>query len=1017
MKIARASISNPLITWLLILACLFGGIWGYATVGRLEDPAFTIKQAVVTTQYPGASAEQVAREVSEPLESVIQQMAEVDTITSTNKPGVSRISVELDTTVPADALPQLWDQLRNKVSDEAARLPDGVRPPIVNDGFGDVYGIYFAVTAPGFTDAEKHELATYLRRELLTVDGVADITLAGLPEETIYVIPDMAILANLGISPEAIIGQVQSASSVARAGSAETGDLRIGFDMPEGTDSVRALAELTVTAGDQVIRLTDIARVERGRDTTPLQMIRHNGQEAFTLAVAGDASRNIVDIGNHVDAKVAEMSADLPVGVDLHPIYRQHEVVDEASNSFLINLAASVAIVVAVLALFMGWRAAVVVGVTLLLTVVGTIFFMSLFSIEMERISLGALIIAMGMLVDNAIVVAEGMQLKMLSGRSSRDAADEAANRVQIPLLGATVIGIMAFSGIGLSQDSTGEFMFSLFAVIGISLLLSWLLALTVTPLLAHYVFRRAEEDGSEAYGGRLFRAYGAILRRAIRLRWLVIAGLVVMTGACFWGFGKVENQFFPDSDTPLFYVHYKLPQGTSMDAVGADLAVAEDWLLEQDDVSAVSTFLGGGATRFMLTYSPEQMMPSYGHLIVRMTDVSLIPALRDRLEAFAAEELPNGEFRTQQLAFGPNSGAPVELRLSGNDPVVLRELSERMTDIITEADPTLLNLRTDWREWEPTMVPLYAADRAGNAGISRADVAQAILIETEGVTVAQYREQDRQIPVVVRSRGTGAPVNVMNQVIWSDAASGYVPLAQVIDGIEIEPRNTMIHRRNRVPTLTIQAEVPEGGTASEAMSRIRGAVEAVDLPAGYNMEWGGEYESSSEAQAGLGTKLPLSFLAMVLISVLLFGKLRQPLIIWLLVPMALNGAVIGLLVTGLPFSFTALLGLLSLSGMLIKNGIVLIEEIDLTRETGLPFDDAVVEASVSRLRPVFLAAATTILGMAPLLGDSFFASMSVTIMGGLAFATVLTMIAAPLLYVMLMRRERKADKASALPA
>ncbi|WP_172294457.1 efflux RND transporter permease subunit [Pseudoruegeria sp. HB172150] len=1014
MRIARASIDKALLTWILIVCLLGGGLWGYATVGRLEDPAFTIKQAVVTTSYPGASAEQVAREVSEPLESAIQQMGEVDKITSSNRPGVSRITVELASTVPAKDIPAIWEELRNKVEAAAAGLPDAVRDPRVDDGFGDVYGIFMAVTAEGFTDLEVHEVATWLRRELLAVHGVADISLAGLPEEVITVIPDMGILSNLGVSPDTIINQLQTATSVTTAGSVREGDLRIGIDFPEGTDGLQALSELTITVGDRVLRLTDIAQVNRSRDEVPRQLIRHNGVPAFTIGIAGIATQNIVDIGDRVDARLAELRADLPAGVELYPIYQQHIVVDEASTDFLVNLAASVAIVIAVLGLFMGWRAAIVVGATLLLTVVGTIFFMAIFGIEMQRISLGALIIAMGMLVDNAIVVAEGMQLKMLAGRSSRDAADDAANRVQIPLLGATVIAIMAFSGIGLSQDSTGEFMFSLFAVILISLTLSWLLALTVTPLLAHYVFKR-DQRADESYDGLVFRAFALVLRGAIRLRWLVVVALVGTTAACFWGFTKVENQLFPVSDTPLLYAHYKLRQGSDIHSVSADLRQLEDWLMARDEVQSVDAFVGAGATRFMLTYSSEESTASYGHLIIRAADLEDMPDLRRALESFASEELQQGEFRTQQLAFGRNSGAPIEIRISGRDPVELRRIAEQMEEILRGAGEALHTIRTDWRDLEPTYVPHYAADRAGIAGLTRADVATAIQMETTGRTVAQYRQGDRLIPVVLRSRADGEPTEVMDTLVWSSLASEYVPVAEMLDGIEVEPRSTLIKRLNRVPTLTIQADIPQDITASTALALIKDEIEALDLPAGYSMAWGGEFESSGNAVGGLGAKLPMTFLAMILISVLLFGALRQPLIIWLLVPMAVNGAVIGLLGTGLPFSFTALLGLLSLSGMLIKNGIVLIEEIDLTRAAGVPFDRAVVEASSSRLRPVFLAAATTILGMAPLLGDSFFESMAVTIMGGLAFATLLTMIAAPVLYVIFFRRSAEKDARAAV--
>lgn len=1011
MNIARRSIDSALLIWLLILSCIFGGWWGYANIGRLEDPSFTIKAAVVTTTYPGASAVQVAQEVTEPLESAIQQMAEVDTLTSTNMPGYSRISVDIVSSYPGSELSQLWDVLRRRVSDASGGLPEGANAPVVNDGFGDVYGLYFAVTAPGFSDADIHEIGTFLRRELLTIDGVADVLLAGLPEEAIFVQPDMPIVSNLGISPDAIVGQVQSATRVVETGSLRSGDGRLAFDMPEGTDSLAALAELTITIGDQVLHLTDIADVSRGRVEAPRQIIRFNGEEAFTLGVAGISSQNIVTTGERVDMRLAELVEELPHGVDVHPIYRQHEIVDRASTDFVWNLAASVAIVVVVLAIFMGLRAAIVVGATLLLTVVGTFFFMGIFAIEMERISLGALIIAMGMLVDNAIVVAEGMQVKMLAGRSSRDAADEAVGRVQIPLLGATVIGIMAFSGIGLSPDSTGEFLFSLFAVVGISLLLSWVLALTVTPLLAHYFFRRGDGDGSEQYSGPIFRGYARMLRLAIRARWVVIAGLLGTTIFCFWAFGQVESQFFPYSNTPQFYAHYTLPRGTDIATVAEHMERAEQWLLARDDVASVSTFLGSGATRFMLTYSAHEPMPNYGHFIIRTRDVSQIPTLRVELREYAAEVMPEGELRTERPAFGPGGGAAIEARLSGPDPAVLRGLAHEVDAAMATSSSDVVDLRTDWREWEPVLVPQYATRRAQAAGLTRADVAEAILMGSEGVAIAVYRERDRQIPIVIRGRHASDAINVLNQIVWSDAAGGYLPMGQVIDGIAVEPRNTLVYRRDRIPTLTVAADVPPGMNASEVFGQMRSVIEAIPLPHGYELAWGGEYENSQQAQSSLGQRLPLSFLAMLLISILLFGALRQPLIIWLLVPMAVNGVTIGLLGTGLPFSFTALLGLLSLSGMLIKNGIVLIEEIDLMRDEGMPLTSAVVEASTSRLRPVVLAAVTTILGMAPLLSDPFFASMSVTIMGGLAFATVLTLVAAPVLYCVLFRERAPAKE------
>lgn len=1013
MNLARMSIERPLYTWIVMLICLFGGYWGFSTLGRLEDPAFTIKQAVVVTTYPGASAEQVALEVSEPLESAIQKMGEVKRITSTNRPGVSQIDVEVQDTFDGTELPGIWSKLRSEVEDAQGALPQGASVPVVNDGFGDVYGIFFAVTATGFSPAEKHELATYLRRELLTVDGVADVTVEGLPNEAIFVEPNLALTAHLGLPPNAISQAISSADSVAPAGELNVGDSETRIQRPTGSDTVDAIAGLTIGVQGQVLNLFDIASVSRGIQDDPSQIIRFDGEDAFTIGVSGLLDVNIVDIGYAVDAKLAELDSDLPYGVELKPIYQQHIVVDTASSDFIVNLAMSVGIVVAVLALFMGWRAAIVVGTTLLLNVVGTLLFMKLFSIEMERISLGALIIAMGMLVDNAIVLAEGMQIAMRRGKNSLDAAVEASSKTQIPLLGATVIGIMAFAGIGLSPDATGEFLFSLFAVIAISLLLSWLLALTVAPLLGHYFFKQGTGGDDDAYSGFLFRGYRAVLSLSLKLWWLVIPGLLAITVVCFGGFASVKQQFFPNSNTPLFFVHYKMPQGTSIETVSDRMELLEDWLSEREDAVSVATFVGQGATRFLLTYGAEKANPSYGHMIIRTETLHDIPALQADLEAFAAENLPVGEFRTQRLVFGPGGGDPIQVRFSGSDPAVLRQLSLEAMDVMGKASDKITTMRTDWAEQELVLRPNYATNRAQTAGISRDDVTATLLFATEGSRAGVLRERDRQIPIIVRSPREDA-AGLMDHLVFSQSSGQFLPIEQIVDGFDHEVQNTLVFRRDRLFTITVGANIPADLTAAEVHAEVKDAVEAMEVPLGYKMEWGGEFESSNDANASLAGQLPLSILIMVLISILLFNALRQPLIIWLLVPMSVNGVVLGLLGTGLPFTFTALLGMLSLSGMLIKNGIVLVEEIDLEREAGLGLKDAILTAGVSRLRPVMLAAITTILGMAPLLGDAFFVSMAVTIMGGLAFATVLTMIAGPVFYYVFFGRGRREAKLAA---
>nr|WP_321455816.1 efflux RND transporter permease subunit [uncultured Cohaesibacter sp.] len=1011
-SLARTSIDKSLLTWILILGCLIGGAWGFVSMGRLEDPAFSIKTAVIITQYPGASAEDVAREVSEPLESAIQQMSEIDYITSSNSPGLSRISVNIRMEFGPDELPQIWDKLRHRVSDATSDLPEGAHEPQVNDGFGDVYGIFMAVTAPGFSDSEIHDLARYLRRNLLAINGVASVELDGLPEEVIYVEPRQAILNNLGLSPTTIIQAISTANPVNNTGALHDQGKITRIAAPKGSTTVEQIGNLTIGASSKLISIHDFAKVYRARTETPNRLIRFAGEQAFTIGISGREDLNIVDIGHRVDVRLEELMQDIPYGIEFHPIYQQHLVVEQASNDFLINLALSVSIVVAILGLFMGWRAAIVVGSTLLLTVVGTLFFMAWFGIEMQRISLGALIIAMGMLVDNAIVVAEGMQSEMKLGKSSRDAVELVADKTQIPLLGATVIAIMAFAGIGLSSDATGEFLFSLFAVIAISLLLSWVLAVTVTPLLGHYLFQSGKDADQDPYGGVVFKAYGALLRGALYLRWPVVGALILITAFCFIGFGQVKQEFFPPSNTPLFFVHYKLPQGADINKTSDDMRILEDWLSKRDEVVSTTTFIGRGASRFMLTYQAEESLLSYGHLIVRARNLEDIPLLRHDLTAFAKGALPDGLFRTERLAFGPGGGTPIQGRFSGQDPVKLRQLTQEAKERMLAASDRVENVRQDWYEQELVLHPDFAEDQALIAGISRSDISNTLQMATEGLVAGIYREDERRIPVMLHtpSGDTKQATQLLDQPVYSPTAGRYVPISGVVTGLSYEVENTHIQRRDRIYTQTLVSGVTDGANAASVFEEIRPAIETMDLPPGYHFEWGGEYETQSKAQESLGLKLPVTLVVMIVISILLFGKLRQPLIIWLLVPMAVNGVTIGLLATGTPFSFTALLGLLSLSGMLIKNGIVLVEEIDLVWQGDLGLTDAIVRASTTRVRPVLLAAVTTILGMLPLLWDAFFASMAVTIMGGLGFATILTLIAAPVFYRLLFARQAKAN-------
>ncbi|MCQ4260152.1 efflux RND transporter permease subunit [Stutzerimonas stutzeri] len=1013
MDLARYAIGKPVNIWVLVLICLIGGTLAFFEMGRLEDPEFTIKEAIVTVQYPGATALEVEQEVTEPLESAIQELSEVKEIRSRSMSGLAEMRVEIQDRYSGEQLDQIWDQLRNKVGDAQQKLPPGLDPPLVNDDFGDVYGIFFALTGDGLTLKELHEVAKDLRRGLITAEGVGQVEIAGVREERILVEVDQARLAALRLSPQELVAALADADAAVESGGVRAGEFFVHIRPTGAFDSLDALRALPVGQGPQSVDLGSIATLKRDYAERPRQIIRHNGEPALTLGISGISGSNIVEVGRSVEAKLESMQHLMPLGAELHPLYQQHSIVNESVNSFALNVFLSVAIVVGVLCLAMGVRAGVIIGAVLFLTVLGTLLVMWLAGIELERISLGALIIAMGMLVDNAVVVCDGMLIEKQRGKSILEASRKTLQQTQWSLLGATVIGILAFAGIGLSQDTTGEFLFSLFFVIATSLLLSWLLALLVVPLFGYYLLERKGDrdnnndggDADEAYSGPIYNRYRRMAGSVLAHPWLTLGILVVLTVLSVLGFSRVPQSFFPPSSTPIFYVNLFLPQGTHIRETSRTAEDVEGYLKQLDGVSDVSTFVGSGASRFMLTYAPEQPNPALMHFLVRTEEPDVIAGLVHEVNQTLPGRYPSADVAAAQFMFGPNAEAKLEARVSGPDPEELRRLSAEGQRILHEQG-NVFNIRDDWRDPIPVLRPQLALDRLADAGLTRQQVSQALSVASEGEQVSVFRERDELIPILLRATPEDRvePGDLMQRLIWSPASSRYVPLAQVADGIEATTEESMIRRYGRERTIAVRAEPRDGENTNDAFGRIRPLIEGIELPTGYSLEWGGDHEQSSDAQQALASTLAVPYLAMVLVTVLLFAKVRQPLMIWLVVPMALCGVTLGLLVTGQPFGFMALLGLLSLTGMLIKNAVVLVDEIDRQIEDEVPRLTAIVEASASRLRPVMMAAGTTVLGMVPLLFDPFFANMAVTIMGGLGFATLLTLLAVPCLYLLFMR-------------
>ncbi len=1012
MDIAKASIKTPVNTWLMVVICLIGGLFGLGEIGRLEDPSFTIKQAMVITAYPGASAQQVEKEVTEPLETAIQQMSQVDHVRSVSKPGVSEITVEMKSMYDGTELPQIWDELRKRMGDVQNSLPTGVRPIQVADDFGDVYGLFYALTAPDFTPYQLREFSRVIRRDLLTVPNVTKVSVEGVLKQQITVHIDTSQLANLGISLPDVKNALAFNLRPYGSGRLHIDGQRIRVPVGGVDSQVGAIENITLglPGSTSQIRIKDIAQVTFDVVDIPQVLIRHNGQPAITLAIATNKNANVVDVGVAVRQRIDEILHQLPAGIKLEPIYDQAKVVDEAVGGFITNLVMSVLVVIGTLCLFMGWRAGVVVGAVLLLTVMGTILVMWLYGLNLQRISLGALVIAMGMLVDNAIVVAEGMMLRMQKGYNAIDASSYVVKQTQWPLLGATAIGIAAFSGIGLSNDSTGEFLFSLFAVILISLFLSWVLAITVAPLFGSYFFKVENKGSDESFNSSLHHYYKKYLLKALnnpgRTVWILL-GVTVLS---YMSFGLVKQGFFPASNTPIYYVNYWGPQSRDIRETAQFLKQAESITREFEEVAAVTTFIGKGATRYTLTYGPEQPNESYGVMIIRTHERDQIPELIAQLTPKLTANDPDARIYNTRVVFGPSTGAKLEARFMGPDQTVLRQLAKE-AETIMEEDGRLLDIRQNWRQKELVLVPQYDEYAAGVAGVTRADFSDAVQFSSNGLKLGKLRDGDYSYDIIAKAHTPNESPNAENELqklqdalVWSPYQRSYVPLRQISPEMQVESEGVLIYRRDRIRTISVYAEPGFDETAASALKRIRPKIESIPLPDGYHIEWGGEFESSRKAQKALGGGLPLGFLVMILITIFLFGTVREPLIIWLIVPMAVCGVVAGLLIADLPFGFMSLLGFLSLFGMLIKNAIVLLEEIDIQIETGMDKFDAIVEASLSRLRPVSLAAITTILGMGPLLTDAFFADMAVTIMGGLAFATILTLIAVPVLYSLFYR-------------
>jgi multidrug efflux pump subunit AcrB len=1026
MNLTAAAIENKAVTYFALFLLLAFGAASYFSLGQLEDPEFSIKTAVVTTAYPGASPEEVELEVTDTIEKAIQEMSQVKEIYSISRPGLSIVQVDMKDEYWSDRLPQVWDELRNKISDATLQLPPGAMKPDIGDDFGFVYGFLLAVTGEGFTYGELEDFVEGARKELSLVDGVSRVELWGVQPKVVYLDVSEQQISALGISGESIQQTLQVQNAVVDGGAVEVVDRRYRvtpsgeFSSPEDIENLFIRPTVTDAAqtGDRVdqatgelLRIGDVGQVSAGYQDPPPTIMRYNGQPAIGIALANVAGGNVVHTGRNIDARLNELIRATPIGIEFHKISWQADEVTTAINNFMISLAQAVGIVLAVLAVFMGWRMGVIIGTSLVLTILATFLVMAIFGIDLQRMSLGALIIALGMMVDNAIVVADGVYTRLQQGMDRKQAAIEAAKLPAMPLLGATVVAVMAFYPIFASTAGAGEYCRTLFTVVGIALLASWLIAMTITPIQCMDMLPGPPEDGdgepADPYDTKFFNGYRGLLEWTIRNRVLFVGSMVALLVVSVVAFGNVKQLFFPDSSRQQMMVDYWAPEGTTIQKVSEDLRLAEDKLLEQEMVTSVSTFVGQGPPRFYLPVDSEFPNAAYGQLIVNVTDFRRIPELRDTMEAWGEAQGFDAMFRPRLYGVGPSDTWPFEARFSGPaeaDLSVLRELGKRGMALLAES-PLAVDTRTDMRQQNLKVVPEYSQERARWAGVDRQNVADATKRTFDGLQVGLYREGRDLIPILLRHTGDQRDASALPGLqVDRTLSTETVPLIQVVSDIATPWEDPNIIRFNRRRAITVQGGPAYGFTFPQMHDQTRAGFEAMaeDLPPGYELEWDGEYASTVEAQQSLLPGVIPAVAVILFIIVALFNAYKPPLIIIMAIPFVLIGITWGLLATGAAFGFVALLGAMSLSGMMIKNSVVLLDEVNIELGRGRTPYQAVVNAGVSRLRPVLLAAATTVLGVIPLMQDVFWIGMAVTIMAGLSFGTIMTMFFVPTMYAWL---------------
>lgn len=1029
-SIAEYALTNKALIKLFIAVLVIGGLWAFYSMSKMEDPEITVKQALVMTMYPGADAHQVELEVSDKLEKAIRQMGDIDYIESKSMNDLSLIKVVLKTTVPNDEMNQKWDILRKKIVDSYLQLPKGASVPMVLDDFSAVYGMFYTVTANGFSDRDMLRYMEFIQRELINIEGIRNVQLYGMATPCVNINVNKKEMARMGVSLAEILLALQDQNKTVYGGYFNNGDERIKVSVSGTLQTLDDVKNLVLKNHDgRTFRLGSIADVMEGYESPQRYKMKYDGQKAYGIAIAMESGYDILKIGKTVTQRLEELEKELPDGFCFNKVFYQPERVSDAIKTFIINLIESVLIVIVVLMLTMGFRSGVVIGTGLIVTVLGSFVVLYFFDGTLQRVSLGAFIIAMGMLVDNAIVVVDGILVDSARGMKKPKSLVHTANITAWPLLGATLIAIIAFMPVSLSPDMAGEYARDLFIVLAVSLILSWILALVHVPIHCEsYLKIKPAGENTAVFDGPIYRYFRKMLTFLLCHKIATVAIIILLLVVSIWGFRFLPQTFFPDLTYNQIYMEYKMPEGTRIEKVEKDLEEIEKYLKSNQAVTHVTTSLGGTPARYNLVRSVADPSLRYGELIIDFKSHEDIDVYMRELQEYMNRNYPDAfirlkKYNTMYMDF------PIEILVSGPDPAVLKNLRNRIQDIMKKLPSAMLI--TD--NWDDPVIDIGINVNQQNArtiGLGRNDVGISMLAATEGFPIGCLYDGNISKNIYLKNIGYNSPEDIyVNSVLpnvsvvsdedhlreilmKSEKKTDLIneltvgrPIREITDSIDYKWKDPVVYRYNGQRAIIVQCNNAYGYTAEDTRLALQEQINRhVKYPKGYTMKWLGEYKASTDSNKYLFRSLPIAVIFMFAVLVFLFRDFRKPLIIFLCLPLAYIGIVLGILISGKPFSFVAVVGALGLIGMMIKNGVVLIDEISIQIRSGVNPKDALLSASSSRLRPVMMASCTTILGMIPLISDAMFGPMAVAIMGGLLVGTIITLMIIPVFYALFFK-------------